>query len=378
MKLLFWVCVLALLYIYFGYWLALELLGRLAHPGPEATPEKAAGEDRWPSVSVIVAAHNEESRICARIENLQALDYPAERMEILVASDGSTDGTVAAASAAENVEVLAFREWRGRAQVHNDAAARARGDILVFTDAGTRFERHFLAQLMAPFRDPQVGCVVGRLVFHDSASAIGASEGAYWAWETRLRALESRLGILCLGTGAAMAARRGVYVSLRRNEDVDDVLPLEVAKRGGRVVFAEDAVASDEPNSSVERELRARVRMTSQSLAAIVHRWGASGFARHPLAGVALLSHKVLRWFTPFFLLGALVGAGLLAREGPYGLAFALQLVFYAVAAVGLAAELGCTGRVRLASAAFSFCVANAAMGIGVLKGLVGRAPANY
>jgi cellulose synthase/poly-beta-1,6-N-acetylglucosamine synthase-like glycosyltransferase len=378
MKPLFWICALALFYIYFGYWLILELLGRIARARPEAAPQNALGEDLWPRVSVIVAAHNEESRIRSRIEDLQALDYPPERMEILVASDGSTDGTVAAAYAAENVEVLVCHEWRGRAQVHNDAATRARGDILVFTDAGTRFERQFLARLVAPFRDPRVGCVVGRLVFHDSASAIGASEGAYWAWETRLRALESRLGILCLGTGAAMAARRGGYVSLRRNEDVDDVLPLEVAKRGGRVVFAEGAVASDEPNTSVERELRARVRMTSQSLAAIIHRWGASGFARHPLAGVALLSHKVLRWFTPFFLLGGLVGAGLLAREDAYGLAFAAQLVFYAVAAVGLAAELGCAGRVRLASAAFSFCVANAAMGIGVLKGLLGRAPANY
>jgi cellulose synthase/poly-beta-1,6-N-acetylglucosamine synthase-like glycosyltransferase len=378
MKPLFWISALSLFYIYFGYWLALELLGRIARSRSGAAPEKAAGEDCWPSVSVIVAAHNEESRIRARIENLQALDYPPERMEILVASDGSTDGTVAAASAAGIVEVLAFREWRGRAEVHNAAAAHARGDILVFTDAGTLFERHFLARLVAPFRDPRVDCVVGRLVFHDSASAIGASEGAYWAWETRLRALESRLGILCLGTGAAMAARRGRYVSLRQNEDVDDVLPLEVAKHGGRVVFAEDAVASDEPNSSVERELRARVRMTSQSLAAIVHRWGASGFVRHPLAGAALFSHKVLRWFTPFFLLGALVGAGLLAWEGAYGLAFAAQVAFYAVAAVGLAAELGFSRRVRVASAAFSFCVANAAMCIGVLKGLLGRAPASY
>ncbi len=341
---------------------------RLAHNGPD------------PHVSILIPAFNEEKRIKRRIENLLASDYPADKVEIIVASDGSSDRTaeLAGAYAGEGVRVLEFESNRGRASVQNDGVSESKGGIVIFTDAETVFENNFIKMITSKFVDPTVGCVVGNLVYETRGTAVSSSEGIYFRYEKMIRRMESDLGILATATGACMAVRRELWRDLTPIDDSDFTTPLDVILQGSRVVYAPDAVAYDEPASSVRGEIRTRIRQTSKNLIGTLKRWGWKGWVRHPLVSWGLLSHKILRWLTPFFMLAAFISNLFLLDEGPfYRAAFTAQAAFYLLALAGFLGELS-KRRVPLGSTVFSFCVANIGMGLGVIKGLAGRAPAAY
>jgi cellulose synthase/poly-beta-1,6-N-acetylglucosamine synthase-like glycosyltransferase len=327
-------------------------------------------------VSVIIAAHNEEERVAARLRNCLAQGYPSH-LEIIVASDGSTDRTVEIAREYEGVVVLDFPQNRGRAAVQNDAAASARGEIVVFTDAETEFEPDFLARIAAAFADPRVGCAVGNLVYREKDTAVGVSEGMYWRFEKKLRQVESDLGILATATGACMAVRRSLWRPLTPIDDSDFTTPLDVILQGYRVVYVPEAVAYDVPASSMRGEFRTRVRQTSKNLIGTLRRWGLRNWFTHPAVSWGLLSHKILRWMTPFFMAGALAANRFLLDDPFYRLTLALQAVFYLLGIVGFVAD-AFGRRVPLASFVAGFCVACLGMGVGVIKGLFGRAPAAY
>ena len=297
------------------------LLARLAAVRPAAP---ASGARSKPTVSIILAAHNEEDVIGARLANLaEAARTAGERVAgvtVYVGVDGSTDQTQARAESfagqAAGVRVYGFPQRRGKMATVKDLAGRAEGDILVFTDANTLFDRDALVQLLAGFADPGVGGVCGRLVF-ESATGAPVRETSYWEWETRLKSAESRLDS-CLGAnGAIYAVRRDLFWrAIPDNTIIDDfVVGMKVREQGYRMRFAEAAVAREETPPVLHHEWRRRVRI------------GAGNYQALRLCRRCLLprygwfawmfgSHKVLRWFTPHMLLALLAAGSVLIGAG--------------------------------------------------------------
>ncbi len=332
-----------------------------------------------PFFSIIISAYNEEKVIENRIRNILQQNYPKDKLEIIIASDGSTDRTVEIANQFKNgIKVLDFKQNRGRAAVQNDAIKEAIGEIIVFTDAETEFKKSFLKNIVKYFCNSTVGCVVGNLTYKAENSSISQSEGLYFKFEKKIRELESRLGILATATGACMAVKKTLWRDLTPIDDCDFTTPLDVILQGYKVVFAKDAIAYDIPPSSIKGELKARIRQTSKNFIGTLKRWGLKGWIKHPFVSWGLLSHKILRWLTPFFMISLFISNIFLLNESwTYKFIFIGQIIFYTLAVLGFIGEIF-KKAIPIASTIFSFCVANIGMGIGVIKGLLGKAPAVY
>ncbi|MFH1743100.1 MAG: glycosyltransferase [bacterium] len=370
---LFLVALGVLIYTYAGYPLILLALGKLRRPDPAPAPSDP------PSVSVIIAAFNEEEEIRERIANIFSSDYPLDRVEVVVVSDGSTDKTVEHARSAgdSRVVVLDFSENRGRAMVHNDGAAASKGDILIFSDAQSRFSPTFLRNITAPFSDPLIGCVSGVLNFiNRESTSLGQSRGFYWTFEYLLRDLSSRAGVLAIASGACMAVRRDLFRPFgSATDDVDFITPIDVITQGSRLVHRSDAVAGELMFVHPRAEFRSRIRMTSRNWIGTWRRLRSCSIWRFPAVWWCLISHKFLRWLTPLFLLGIFVGSVLGWSNIYLRVACCAQIALYAWAAIGLYLPASVPGWL---GAPTSFCVANAGFALGVLSALLGRAKATY
>ncbi|HEX8742003.1 MAG TPA: glycosyltransferase [Thermoleophilaceae bacterium] len=349
-----------------GYLAFLRLLLRLRPPVRAAPGEGEA----CPSVAVVVLAHNEEGVIADKIANTLALDWPSDRLQVLVASDGSSDGTnaIAAEHPSPNVTLVA-RSRRGRALMSNEAADACEADWLLFTDAETRLERDVLRRMAPHFQDPRVGMVDGALVSANAeASAIASDLGLYWRVESMLKAAESALGSLSSTFGPCSAVRRSIFEPLTATEDVDFRTPLDAIAKGYRVVHEPGARAYEVGHSDARSQFGARVRMVTKNLPGTL-RHLRGPVARKPLVMLGIASHKLLRWATPFLLVANLAGA-LSIRARPAGrAAVAAHGAFWlAGAAGGLALRAG--RQLPLASSVFSFLVVNAGFALGVINSI--------
>lgn len=359
-------CVLAILYTWVGYGFMLKGLSWVRKAPIHSQPY-------FPLVTVIVAARNEESNIEHRLRNLLELDYPPHCLEIIVGSDGSKDRTAAIVQQIKDprIQVFKFSESRGRASVHNDAVQRAHGEVLIFTDAATRFDPSFLRTLIPNFADAKVGCVSGVIEFGNrEASEISRKRGLYWRYEYWLRRLESKCGILVCASGPCMAVRKTLFRPLENGSyDVDFMTPLDVVQAGSLVLQEDNAIAYDEMFSTPRQELRAQARMVSRNLAGYADRqFLLTRYAYFPLAW-SLISHKILRWGTPLILLGAFLANGALAFDGHLRVCWLLQILFYLTAVLGWLITR--SGReMSFFSAPFAFCLANLGFLLGILKAL--------
>lgn len=326
----FWTCAAALAYAYAGYaliiWLASRRFGRRPDP-------PTCGESDLPTVTLLVAAYNEEEVIGGWLDNAQAVDYPAERLEVLVASDGSTDGTDAIVSD-RGVRLLDFGARRGKAAVVNSALRSARGEVVVLTDANTRVDPGAVRRLARWFRDPDVGAVCGRLVLVDADGGRN-SDGVYWKYETFLKRCEARLGALLGANGAIYAVRRSWYEPIPDGTIIDDfVIPLLLRLRhGGATVYDEEAVALEDSAPDVGAEFHRRARIGAGGFQSLRLLWRYLD-PRRGWVSFAFASHKVLRWLCPFFMIG-LFAAGLALWDHPFYRACLLaQAAFYLLAVV--------------------------------------------
>ncbi len=339
MKILFWILFFLAFWTYFGYPLALVFLLKF-----KRKRKKVIQKECYPKISIITAVCNEEKNIKKRIQNLLEQDYPKDKLEIIVASDGSTDRTVEFARGYEgrNIKILDFKQNRGRAEVHNSAVKEARGDIIIFTDANTEFELAFLKKVIENFRNSKVGCLAGSLIYKPrSETSVSKMESSYFKFEKKIREMEDSLGILVATTGACMAVRKKLWKNLSPIVDCDFATSLDTISQGYKTVFAKDAVAYDVPSATVKEELKVRIRQTSQGFVGILKRWGVKGLIDHPLVSFSLFSHKVLRWFTPFLLLGLFIGNLFLINYGLfYMVIFWGQLIFYGLAILGFLGEI--------------------------------------
>jgi biofilm PGA synthesis N-glycosyltransferase PgaC len=328
---LFWGGLLGLLHTYIFYPLSLLVFARKSPPPPDEPAE-------WPKLSIFIPAYNEEIHIGAKIENCLSLDYPAEKLEILIGSDCSTDRTAEIVKGYADSRVRFFEMERrtGKVGVLNRLAREATGDIFLFTDANAFFGTAAARKLVRHFADPSVGGVSGR---HDMIPAEGSKEmrgeDLYRRYEILLKTLESNLGGSCGAFGGLYAVRREQFTPFPSDGQHDDIVQLlHTVEQRKRVVFEPTAVISEETESSIRKEFRRRARFgmgNFQTLAKMGHmihpRYGATSYI--------FLSHKVLRWLSPFLLLGILLGSVLLQQMLFYRVVLWIQILMYALAAVG-------------------------------------------
>lgn len=371
MSLAFWSAGLLLLWVYWGYG---ALLRRW--PGGVPAPRRPvrAGMEP-PRVGVLVTVHDGAAGLAARLDNLLASDYPPHLLDILVVSDGSTDATAAiAAGYAKKAPVrLLVLERQGKSAAQNAAMRTMDSEIIVLTDVDALFAPDCLAALVAPFADPATGCVTAHLLMRDGPGAIAGAQNRYWRYELMLRGQESRLGLLAVASGPAMAFRRALFRPLPGHAGDDCILPLDVIAQGFRVVHAADALASDAMNHRGSAELRARIRMTARNWSgtwrypALLAPW------RHPGYAFALWSHKLLRWLGSLGLAAMMAAGGLALAEGR--LLSPEALFLGGTAAAGLAGGLGARRgwRLPLLSALYSFLLANLGFALGLAVALSGR-----
>ena len=340
--------------------------GPCGPPNPLATapdPPSAAP----PSVEVLVSAADEEGVIARRIENLLS-QSPAGSYGVTVGCDGCRDRTAEAARAAggSRIRVIEFEKRRGKAAVLNDLVAQSAADVLVFTDANTEFDEGAVARLVAPFSDPPVGAVCGRLVLESTDGAGRTAETVFWDRETRLKEAEGRLGV-CLGAnGAIYAARRELVRPLPEDTSMDDFLiPARIARQGRRVVFARDAVAREPAPGRVSTERARRFRLGIGAGQVLRREGWLFDASRHPGLTFVFLSRKAARWLAPVLaLLGLLAAAGS-ARLAP----FAVPALAVAAILVWLPEPRRLSGP---AGKLYYFCVMNVVLAAGVLAGLFG------
>jgi glycosyltransferase involved in cell wall biosynthesis len=320
LAIIFWISAGLLVYTHAGYPLLLSLLARLRGPRV-AVP---GGGEPPPPVSVIVAAYAEQDVIAGRVANLRALSYPRDRVEVIVACDGSPDATADRARAA-GADLVLELERDGKIRAQDAAVERAAGEIVAFSDANVRWEADALSHLVAPFDDPRVGYVCGDVRF---VNARGTNqEGAYWRYEMALRRLESQLGSVTGGNGAIYATRRDSYLIVDPIMGHDLSFPFNMVKRGWRAVYAPDARASEKMVPSIEGEFARKRRMMSHGWPIVMRGGMLSPRGYDPLYALMIFSHRVVRYLSPFLHVIALAASiALIGRGWVYVVAVALQL----------------------------------------------------
>lgn len=352
--LLFWSSLIFVFYAYAGYPLLLWAYSRVKRTEPCKGPVQ-------PFVSVVIAAFNEERRIEERLSNIISQDYPAEKIEIIVVSDGSNDSTCAKARlyADRNVKLLELEVRQGKASAITHGVALAKGEIIVFADARQRFEPDAISQLAANFSDPRIGCVSGELVFYNDDKCRSKTEmGAYWKYEKWIRKNESLSGSVAGATGAIYAIRRKLFSALPAGTILDDVLiPLTIIKQGYRCIFDGAAVAYDSVSDNTAQEYRRKVRTLAGNWQLLSLRPELLMPARNP-CWWRFLSHKVARLIVPFALL-ALLCSGAALTGKLYQAATAMQLLLYGMAFAGMIVPA--SRKLRLVNLCYFFMAMNTA-----------------
>jgi cellulose synthase/poly-beta-1,6-N-acetylglucosamine synthase-like glycosyltransferase len=339
---LFWLSAGAIVYTHLGYPLLLWALtrSRFHHPSPHRGQKGGndAGEE-LPTVSLIVPAYDEEGVIADKVANALGLDYPRERLQVIVASDGSTDATAERARAAGASLVLELPPG-GKVAALNAAAEQAAGEILAFSDANSVWSRDALRRLVAPFADPGVGYVCGQVRFLDPDG--NNLEGAYWRYEMAVREAESALGGVTAGNGAIYAVRRDAFIPLAPSGSHDLSFPFRLAKRRLRSLYAPGARAEEKMVPTIEGEFARKRRMMVGLWDIVVGEGMLSPRGYRPLYAFEVASHRLLRYLSPLLHLVAFIANAFLLGDGWfYDLAFVLQVTFIAAALLGRAVPIG-------------------------------------
>ena len=330
-EIIFWLSAAALFYTYAGYPLLLALISTVR-------PRKIKRGDYEPMVSVIITAYNEERDLTAKLENTLALDYPRELLEIIVASDCSTDRTdeIARQFAGRGVRLHRQAERLGKTAAQNAAVELARGEILLFSDATSHYDPNVVRALMPNFADQTVGCVAGKLIYVDHfGSQVGRGARSYWNYETFLKTHESRACSLIGVSGCLYAVRKSAYVPLYHEACSDFIIATKMVEQDLRAVYEPGAVCQEETNRRVDKEMKMRVRVIAQTFTDLWRHRAMLNPFREGFYAIQLLSHKVMRYFVPFVLLGMLVTSGVLAIESAeFRWIFVAQILGYLAALV--------------------------------------------
>lgn len=366
----FWAAVCLLIYIYAGYPLILYIWAKL---NPRSYLRNKEYE---PSVSILVVAHNEAANVSERLDNLLALDYPRHRLEIILASDGSTDDTVTLARryVPQGVSVFEFGIHRGKPAVLNELVPLAKGNIIVLADMRQRFEPTALRALVAPFVDIRIGAVTGELILtgDKNGSAAGEGVGFYWKYEKFIRRQETMIDSTVGVTGAIYAMRRSLFSPIASDTLIDDVLiPMNIVRQGYRVVYEPTARAHDRKAVSTDKEFARKVRTIAGNYQLLLrHAWLLNPFLNR--LWWQTISHKYCRLLSPPCLVLALAANYRLLHLPEYQLLFVLQVIFYVAAYFGYVNE-ALAKTTPFISVPYTFCLLNWATVVALFRFISGR-----
>jgi len=366
---LFWLSAACVVYVYAGYPLLLVALRRVL--GVRRVAQAPADAP----VTLIVSAFNEEAVIAEKLRNCAELDYPRDRLQVLVVSDASDDRTdaIVASFASQGVELLRMTERGGKTLGLNAAMQRARGEYIVFSDANALYAPDALAKLLRNFADPAVGAVIGESLYADIKGQAEQSEGLYWKYETGIKRLESQIGSVVGGDGAIYAIRKALFVPMRADALSDFVNPLQIVRSGYRCIYEPEARSYERAAGDFSKEFRRKVRIVNRAWRALQTLRGLLNPFRYGLFAVELISHKLLRWLVPLFLVVLFALSIMLAgRNLIYTAALALQILFYALALAGHGLRRH-SGFPRLFAVPFYFCLVNVASALGIIEAYRGK-----
>lgn len=356
MKYVFWTTLGFTFYAYLGYPLLLWIEAKLR-------PRPVHKQSLEPMVSIVMAVRNEAARLSDKLRNLAKLDYPVERLEIIVVSDGSTDETNQLLLGQRHIRAILRANNQGKAAALNAAIPVATGEIVLFTDVRQEIEPSALRALVSNFADNNVGCVSGELLFREAGNGVRSGVSLYWRLEKAIRKLEAASGSVVGVTGALYAVRRKLVPVIPESTLLDDVyVPLTVSRAGYRVVFEPAARAWDEEPKPGEHEFRRKVRtLTGNYQLVQIAPWliGRSNPLRF-----RFISHKLFRLAVPFLLVAMFVASLVLSSDSFFRALAIAQAVFYLSAAVGFLSAK----QFRLAAAPASFCLLNAAAAVALFS----------
>jgi len=365
----FFTCFITLIYIYLGYPIIVFLISFV-------TKRKVSKVSLEPKITILISAYNEEKHIKATIENKLSLNYPREKIEIIVISDGSVDRTeeIVRSFVERGVKLIRQVPRKGKTSALNLAVPEVNGDILVFSDANSIYDVDALHYLMENFSDPEVGYVTGKMVYvKPDGTTVGDGCSAYMKYENFLRTLETNIGSVAGVDGGIDAVRKSLYQPMNADQLPDFVLPLMVIEQGYRVVYEPRALLKEETLISSEDEYRMRMRVSLRALWALWDMRELFNFKKYGAFSFQLMSHKVLRYLSILFMIGAYISNVLiLPRRKIYIVLFVLQAMFYGAAlAVRLLEKRG--ELLRVLFIPYYFCLINFAAGHALIKFLRGE-----
>ena len=330
----FWVIIILIFHTYVFYPIIMFFLAK------RSTQEISAAPLIWfPKISLVVSVFNEEKVLDNKLKNLQSIDYPSSQVEFLIGSDGSTDGSVSILKRNTDVKlkIFDFNVRRGKAAVLNDLIAAATGEIIVFTDANTEFKHTTMLELVKHFENPTVGAVSGLLILRSSKKGTKTGEHSYWVFENKLKSFESTVGSLLGATGGVYAIRKELFKPLPTDISIADdfLIPMEILKKGYRCVFEPLAIAYEDLEQWIANEFRRKARIGAQNFNVLFH-ISSLLHPKHGLTAFSLWSHKLIRWFVPFFLLTLTMILPVLSIDSSfYSAVLSLWLLFLLIGILG-------------------------------------------
>ncbi|MGC2697698.1 MAG: glycosyltransferase family 2 protein [Candidatus Angelobacter sp.] len=367
-RLVFWLVMLALFYVYAGYPLLLALIGlfvRRSRPDPGYCPR----------ISVLIAAYNEEAAIERKIQQTLALEYPAEKIEVLILSDCSTDRTdeIVNAFPDSRVRLIRMPERRGKTHAQNQGVKQASGEVIIFSDATAIYHAKALLYLACNYQDASVGAVSGRYQYFDPGdqSPTGLGSVAFWNYENMIKKLQSRICTITGCCGCIYSVRKAAYTELADDVISDLVQPLQAIKKGYKVLFEDRALAYEETTQSTAEEFAMRVRVVTRAMRGLLSVADLLKPGKFAWPAFQLWSHKVLRWMAPLFLIAIFAANLMLLDSLFYRVSLAAQLFFYATAIATMLVPLH--RRWKPLGIPLFFCTLNAAALISLVEICRGR-----
>jgi len=372
-EILFWVFSFFILYVYFGYPALLWLLNTIKRKQKAVLPSNYNFEL---TVSMVIAAYNEEQVIAEKLENSLALDYPKEKLEIILVSDGSTDRTadIVRDYNGRGIKLVELQDNVGKAYAQNEAVKQAGGEILLFTDAEIFLKRDAVHNFVRHFQGSNIGCVVGKVIYlNEGETSVSKGEGLYWRYELFLREKESELGNLVMGSGSIMAIRKNLFKPLDTAVSEDFVLPMSIAIKGYKTIYDSHVSGSLKLYQLNSQDMfMTRVRTILLDTRSVFLCKSILNPFKYPLYAWSLISHKILRWLVPYFLILILIANIFLIITPFFKVIFILQIIFYLSALSGYLLHIN--GKPPfIFGVPFSFCLVNLAALVGVARLLMGK-----
>ncbi|MFQ5736276.1 MAG: glycosyltransferase family 2 protein [Thermodesulfobacteriota bacterium] len=366
-ELIFWATIFIVFYTYIGYSIVITLLSSLFN-----NPVRKG--DYEPRVTFLITAYNEEKNLAQKLENTLSLDYPKDKLEVLVASDGSTDRTdeIARGFASKGVRLVRVEGRVGKTETQNTAVKAATGDIIIFSDATTRYEKANIRKMVRNYADPTVGAVSGRYEYYNPTGAtIGIGNILFWKYENYIKSAQTRIKTITGCCGCIYSLRRKLYEPLPPDIISDLVEPLKILEKGYRIAFEPEAVAYEETTEKTSEEFHMRIRVISRGMRGLMYMKKLFNPLKFGFVSFQLFSHKLLRWLVPIFMIITLATNLALVGTPFYNAVLALQGLFYAMALVAWLGEKAHI-KFKLLSVPLYFFTVNIASLISLYKTLKG------